>query len=226
MLCAAFVAYGSTASSVAAQQPRVAARTLTESTRAVQDLLARRVTVTLTNIPMKQAIDSVSRLTRVFIEYQAPMLMAYTRPVTLSVTDTPLGVVLERILDGTALRVMGGTPGGLMLMSASSSDSTPSRAVGIISGRVIDSASGRGLGGAKIKVVGTKISVVTVDSGGFTLRDVPVGDQAVMVRLFGYRATQRIVAVTERGRTTVRIPLSSVPNVWSGGVTPATGHQR
>ena len=100
-------------------------------------------------------------------------------------------------------------------------------ASGIIAGRVADSASGQGLSGVQVQVVGIKgLSAVTSDSGNFTLRNVPAGDQVIAVRLFGYRPADRTVTVVDSQRTMVRIVMVSVPTVLSGVVTTATGVQR
>ena len=97
---------------------------------------------------------------------------------------------------------------------------------GIVAGRVIDSASGQGLGGATVKVEGTKLSMLTSDSGNFTLKDVPSGGQVLSVKLFGYKPAERMVTVVDSERTIVRVALVAVPTVLSGVVTTATGLQR
>ena len=100
-------------------------------------------------------------------------------------------------------------------------------ASGVISGRVTDSASGQGLGGAQVHVAGVKsLSTVTSDSGNFTLRDVPLGDQVLQVRLFGYRPATRAITVVDSESPTVKIVMVPVPTVLSGVVTTATGLQR
>ena len=99
-------------------------------------------------------------------------------------------------------------------------------AMGRISGRVTDSASRQGLAGAAVKVAGTKLTAVTSDSGNFTLRDVPAGDQVLTVRLFGYKPIDKMVSVVDSERTTVRIVMVPVPTVLSGVVTTAVGTQQ
>ena len=86
------------------------------------------------------------------------------------------------------------------------------------------------MGGAVVKVEGTKLAAVTSDSGrpllSLKLRDVPSGDQVLSVRLFGYKPAERTVTVVDSQRTTVRIEMVPVPTVLSGVVTTATGSQR
>jgi TonB-dependent SusC/RagA subfamily outer membrane receptor len=188
--------------------------------------LAQRVTIHLTNVALKRAIDSVSRVAKVVVEYRLPLIKEHAKHITVNAVGTPLGVVLEQVLSGTGLHVVPGGPGSLTIVASREAyaDSVPTG--GTVGGRVVDSASGRGLGGATIKVSGTKVSAITSDSGNFTLQDIPAGDHTLMVRLFGYRAAERSVTVTDGGRTTARILLSSVPTVLSGVVTTATGQQR
>jgi TonB-linked SusC/RagA family outer membrane protein len=96
----------------------------------------------------------------------------------------------------------------------------------MVMGRVVDSATGRGLSGVTIKVAGSKLSAITQDSGYFRLRDVPTGSQLLTVRMFGYRSAERPVNVVAARTTTVRVGLASVPTTLSGVVTTATGVQR
>jgi TonB-dependent SusC/RagA subfamily outer membrane receptor len=109
-------------------------------------------------------------------------------------------------------------------MTSAGIDSTP--APGIIAGRVVDSATNRGMAGVTIKIAGVTTSVVTSDSGRFTLRDVPVGSRMLTARVFGYRPTEQMVIVTAGGRVAIRLAMAAVPNILSGVVTTASGQQR
>lgn len=209
-----------------AQQTTVATHVTTEASRVAEELLARRITIALTHASLERALDSISSVAKVFFEYQSPMIEAYTTSVTLNVTDVPLGVVLDRVLDGTALRVVSGGRGNLTIVAtpATAADSEPQ--LGIVTGRVVDSATGRALDGATVRVVGTKTSAVTADSGRFTLHDVQAGDHVLTIRLFGYRVAERSVMVVGGERVVLRVSLKLVPTVLSGMVTTASGMQR
>lgn len=195
--------------------------------RAIDALLARHVTITLDRISRDRAIDALSQNAKVAIQYRVSLVRAYGDPITLHLVDTPLGVALERVLNGTSLRVSSDGAGHLTIVDAETAargDSVTAR--GTVTGRVVDSATGRGLNGATIKVVETKLSAISSDSGGFVLKNVPAGDRMLTVRLFGYRMVERLVTLVDSGRITVRIRLQSVPTVLSGVVTTATGTQR
>ena len=170
------------------------------------------------------------------LAHQAHLLPVYdrgnsvfARRVTVHLVDIPVMEAFVTVLKGTGLvatlrpdqtTVMIGTGGAVPRLQAAR------RAPGIIVGRVTDSASGQGLGGAAVKVEGTKLTTVTSDSGRFTLRDVPAGEQVITVKLFGYRPAERTVTVVDSQSTTVRLSLVSIPTVLSGVVTTATGMQR
>lgn len=211
------------ASRLIAQNPTVAAHASRDAS--TSEILAQRITIHLTNVSLTRAIDSVSRVAKIFVQYRLPLLQAYPKPVTLDVTDVPLGVVLEQVLSGTMLRAVPEGPDlTIVALPDAGTDSVPD--LGIVDGRVIDSATGRGLSGVTIKVAGTKISVVTQDSGRFMLRNVPVSERTLTAKAFGYRPSVRMVTVSAGQEVAVRFGLVTVPTVLSGVVTTATGTQR
>ena len=209
---------------IAQQQPAVAA--LTPSGTSTDEMLARHVTIHLKNVSLKKAIDSVSRTAKVLVEYQVPLLRAYQKSITMDATAKPLGIVLEQILSGTPLRVVPGSPESLAIVASQESQTDSVPQTGTISGRIIDSATGRGISGATVKIAGTKLAITARDSGRFTLRNVPLGDALIIIRAFGYRPADRSVAVTDGTTAVFRIVLVAAPNVLSGVVTTANGTQR
>lgn len=209
-----------------AQDMAAVAHTGNVDAHAAEALFARPVTLTLTNVSLTRAIDSLARVANVVVQYQLPVLRAYTRLVSIRAVHDPLGIVLERVLNGTLLRASPDGLGNLVLVSVPNavSDSVP--AVGVVSGRIVDSATGAGLHGVMIKIMGTKVSAMTQDSGRFTLRNVPVGQHLLSIKTFGYRPAERTAEVTAGQVTTIRVQLASVSTVLSGVVTTATGIQR
>ena len=153
----------------------------------------------------------------------------FRKRVSVHIVDARITDAFATALRGTGLEAILAPDGESVVIrgEANATHSTMPAAVGTIVGHVADSASGSGLAGAQVRVAGLKgVSVVTSDSGNFTLRDIPAGDQVLMVRLFGYRPVDRTVTVVDSQRTIVRIVMASVPTVLSGVVTTATGLQR
>ena len=153
---------------------------------------------------------------------------ALSRRITVRVTKTNVMDALGIVLRGTGLEatlLSDGETVAIHPRSRSTATEQARVAGGIIAGRVTDSTTGAGLNGASIRVVGTKIAAVSTDSGQFTLKGVPAGDQVLLVRLFGYRPATRTITVVDSERTTVYIVMTPVPTVLSGVVTTATGQQ-
>ena len=154
---------------------------------------------------------------------------ALAKRVSVNIVDGDALKAIMSVLRGTGLTAKLASDGETIMIRGQSRASSGERSRitgGSILGRVTDSASGAGLRGASVRVEGTKVSAVTSDSGRFTLKDVPPGDQVLLVRLFGYRPTERSVTVVDSVSTTIHIVMASVPTVLSGVVTTATGVQR
>lgn len=190
-------------------------------------LLDRTVSIYLVNVPLGQAIRDVAARAQVTVLMDQSVLARYRQPVTLHVQDATLRSAFEQLLEKTTLHVVARPYSRVIVTDAATpvaADSIPTG--GMVNGRVVDSATGRGVSGVTIKVAGTKRAVLTTDDGRFTLRDVPRGTQLVTAKAFGYRPAERQVDVTEAQVATTRLVLTSVPNVLSGVVTTATGTQR
>ncbi|HXC24981.1 MAG TPA: TonB-dependent receptor plug domain-containing protein, partial [Gemmatimonadaceae bacterium] len=153
----------------------------------------------------------------------------FAKRISVRIVDASVMDAFTNVLQGTGLAATIAPDGETVVIRPRPWTASTDRVRlegGIIVGHVTDSASGAGLGGASVKVEGMKSSTVTSDSGHFTLKNVPPGDQVLSVKLFGYRPTERTVTVVDSGQTTVRIAMVSVPTVLSGVVTTATGLQR
>ena len=153
----------------------------------------------------------------------------FAKRVTVRVAHANVLNALALALRGTGLAARMAADGETVLVSAQQGRGVVGERVagGTVTGRVTDSTTGAGLSGAQVRVEGiAKLSAVTSDSGNFTLRNLPPGDQLLLVRLFGYRPVTRTVTVVDGERTTVRIAMAPVPTVLSGVITTATGIQR
>lgn len=146
--------------------------------------------------------------------------------VTLKVTNMPVMDAMTVALRGTGLVAKLSSEGTMIMIGSPGGLSKRSGASGGVAGRVTDSASGKGVSGATVMVVGTKLSTLTNGSGEFLLWDVPVGAQVVTVKSFGYKPASRTVTIVDSGRVTVRFVLTPTATVLSGVVTMATGQQR
>ena len=188
---------------------------------------ASRVTLRVQDSTVAFVIRSLAHQAHLRLQFDEAYPQ-FAKRVTLAVVDRQVMDALALALQGTGLTARLASDGETVLVRplTGSSASRVAQASGSVTGRVTDSASGAGLGGAAVRIAGTKLSAVTSDSGNFTVRNVPAGDQLLAVRLFGYKPVDRAVTVVDSQRTIVRIVMVSVPTVLSGVVTTAAGNQR
>jgi iron complex outermembrane receptor protein len=89
---------------------------------------------------------------------------------------------------------------------------------GILTGRVIDAESKRGLPGVNVQIEDTNLGASTAPDGRFEVRNVPTGTQTVVASFVGYQTVRREVRVREGRSTQIQIALSQKA-VEAGGVT-------
>jgi len=155
-------------------------------------LLSRRVTMNVRGVSLRKAVDVAAASAKVFVQYNAQALDAYTQPVTLRVTDESLDNVLTRLLAGTSLRVIADGPTQLGIVGRLNE----AAAEGIITGTVVDADTKRPLSGAAVLLDDSQKGVTTAADGTFRMTNVKGGDHRVSVRLLGYgKLTARITVV-------------------------------
>lgn len=78
---------------------------------------------------------------------------------------------------------------------------------GTIAGVVVDSATGRPLAAARVRLVGVGRAEVTHDDGTFDFVNVPAGPQTIAVQRLGYAPVVRQVLVRDDSTTAARVAL-------------------
>ncbi len=189
---------------------------------------------------LKQVSISVRDSTLAFVVNalvkQAAMHVAYdnTNPVfgrriSVNIDKRSLDDALLYVLKGTGLRSVISSNGKTIVLKAavdSVHGEQGQRVLGIIAGRVTDSATGKNVGSVTVAVAGMKIGATTGDNGQFYLANVPAGDVVISIKAFGYRPVNRPVTVVTGKPVYLKIVLVPVPTSLSGVVTTATGVQR
>ena len=97
---------------------------------------------------------------------------------------------------------------------------------GIVSGRVIDSASQQPLVSATIRVVGTTSGALTRNDGSYTLSGIRPGPQQLRVTRIGFAAQVRPVTVTAGATVTADFALAAQASQLSEVVVTGYGAQR
>ncbi len=185
-----------------------------------------RVTMAVQDSTVAYAVHLVAHQAGVRLSYETDNPL-FSRRVTVRIADAPVMDAFGMVLKGTGLVARMAPDGETVVIRPHEGRSEDARAAaaGAVAGRVTDSASGKGIGGATVAVQGTTLRTTTAETGQFTLRDVPTGEQLLRVRAFGYKATTEKVTVTDSERTVVQVVLRPSPTVLSGVVTTATGVQ-
>jgi TonB-linked SusC/RagA family outer membrane protein len=192
--------------------------------RAEATLRNAHVTVRVDNVTLSQAINAIGKSAQVRIQYRSDVVNAYTKPVTLHVVNVSLGEALDKVLTGTGLRVVPVSGGSLAIVRTLGE--TRVAAGGTVTGTVIDSATGKPVEGAKVSIENTTLATTTSEKGVFVLNEVPVGEQGVIVKAFGYKPVRQVVTVADGERRTIRITMSATATILSGVVTTVAGTQR
>src|SRR5262245_25384948 len=115
--------------------------------------------------------------------------------LTVSLGQTPL--------NAQSLHREAGPPPGSGAVPA------PERRVGIISGRVVDSATSRPLSYIQVAVVGTRFGTVTRDDGGFTISGVPAGNYTIRATFIGRAPQSRTISVVDGQTVTVEFAMTT-----------------
>ncbi|HEX2166344.1 MAG TPA: TonB-dependent receptor, partial [Longimicrobiales bacterium] len=89
--------------------------------------------------------------------------------------------------------------------------------IGSIIGRVVDAATGDGVEGAAIEVVGTSLQAVTRADGRFIIGSVPPGERTLRIEHLGYQSQVLEGIIVRTGRThDLLIELTSAPIAVEG----------
>jgi hypothetical protein len=77
-----------------------------QSSRELKELLDRPITLSISNVSVRTAVDAVAKAAKIRIGYQREILDAVPKRITLNVRAMPLGRLLDSIVSGTTVRVI------------------------------------------------------------------------------------------------------------------------
>ncbi|HKS06821.1 MAG TPA: SusC/RagA family TonB-linked outer membrane protein [Gemmatimonadaceae bacterium] len=98
--------------------------------------------------------------------------------------------------------------------------------VGTVVGQVLGDVSRLPIAGAQVSVVGTTLGAVAGAEGRYIIRNVPVGERILRVRLIGYAPLEDTITVTRDTTITADFALTDVPYSLSDVVITALGITR
>jgi len=211
------------AAPVFAQQTVAAAPSANSA--AGEALLARRVTVHAKRKTVHEIVDALGASARIEIQYAARALDAYTTPLTLHLSNVPLGTALEQALNGTHLRVLV-LPGPHIAVVASGDDESRVVETGIITGQVTNAKTKVAVRNARVVLDDDSAGVRTDEHGAYRFAGVAPGKHRITVRSVGFARQTRSVTVTDGGTATADFALEASANTLDQVVITATGAQR
>jgi outer membrane receptor protein involved in Fe transport len=154
--------------------------------------LRRRVSVDLHEVPLAQALKTLSAQTGVHFVYSQEQVTV-GRVVSLAARDITLGAALTEVLldAGVDVELLPSGQAALVKQTAVSA-----AAVGAIAGRVTDAKTQTALAGATVVVEGTRHSATTGDDGRYRIAEVAPGTYRVRARYIGYAPGTALVTVS------------------------------
>ncbi len=185
--------------------------------------LRQRLALDLDGATIKEAVRQIVRQSGMIIWYSDDALPRDMR-VHLKAENITVAAALTDVLMDSGVDVVFSADGSMSLAKRSANASVP--AVGIISGKVVDSTSKDALSGATVTVEGTKLSATTDSKGSYTIRSVAEGKRKIAVRRLGYKSTSREVTVAENETVVADFVLMRAATMLEEVVSTASGQQR
>jgi outer membrane receptor protein involved in Fe transport len=154
--------------------------------------LRRRVSVDMHQVPLAQALKTLSAQTGVHFVYSQEQVTV-GRVVSLAARDITLGAALAEVLldAGVDVELLPSGQAALVKQTA-----VPAAAVGAIAGRVTDAKTQTALAGATVVVEGTRHSATTGDDGRYRIAEVAPGTYTARARYIGYAPGSASVTVS------------------------------
>ncbi len=195
------------------------------SSTAVEQQPDVRVTLNVKDSSISYVVLSLARQANLRIAYDNENPI-FAKRITVNVSNAPIMDAMSKALQGSGLTARLATDGGAILIRAETGVVKPSEQTGTISGRVVDSATKKGIVGATVLLNGTKSATSTGEDGTFTLARVSIGSHSISIRLIGYQ-TRTLSVTVDTGKTVrVVVSLQQTSTTLTEIVTTATGKQR
>jgi TonB-linked SusC/RagA family outer membrane protein len=185
--------------------------------------LSRVISLRLEQPTVGRLLREVERQTGLKF-YYAPDVLSPDRPVLLRADAISVATALVGILMDAGVDVLMSDGRNIALVKKRAT-LVELPALGTISGRVTDQGGGLAIESAQIRVEGTSLGTVSDDSGRFTIRGVPAGEQRLTARRVAYAPMTKTVSVTDGGTAQADFALQRVATQLAEVVTTVTGGQ-
>jgi TonB-linked SusC/RagA family outer membrane protein len=185
-------------------------------------MLMREIALALDGATYREAIASIARQAEFPIAYSDDDMPAGRR-VTLRAASITIAAALSAVLVDADVDVIFSAGNHAVLVKRPPPPPPP--AVGTVTGRVTDAATGQPVALAQVTVTGTTLGRETDATGRYMIAGIPAGMHRVEVRRVGYRPASRTVTVTDGSAAAADFTLSASPTTLAEVVTTVTGEQ-
>ncbi|MEO8620556.1 MAG: TonB-dependent receptor [bacterium] len=172
------------------------------------EVLRQPVTLRLKGVTVARALEELIAHTGISLTYSRAFIPA-DRIVSIDLESGSVLRALGQLLGDSDVEVWVSSAGRIALVPAdrptappatmaTTEDATSIEVVaGIVSGRVVDSATNRPIASAQVAVFGTSLGAITNDAGRFTIAGVTAGTHSVRVTAIGFAPQTRTLTVAD-----------------------------
>ena len=189
--------------------PRAAyvARLTAMPTRAegAPDVLRKDVTLHLTNVTVARALDELIARAGISLTYSRAFIPA-DKIVSIDVENSSVLGALGQLLGDSGVEVWVSSSGRIALVPADQPPpptvptevtSTTELVAGVVTGRVVDSATSQPLANVQVVVMGTTLGAMSNGAGRFTIGNLPAGTHTLRASLIGFAQQTRTITVVD-----------------------------
>jgi len=172
--------------------------------------LARRVSLTLRDVPLVRAVETVAQRAGIHLTYSSDDFPA-SRRVTLSASHITADSAFRAVLAETHLRVLLTSGASAVVTRIDARPTGLHQSDGTVVARIVEISTDAPLANALVALEGTDLRGVTAATGLATIDHVPAGQYVVTARVLGYREGRSgtiSVLADSTARVTVRLTAS------------------
>src|SRR6266542_485202 len=184
-------------------------------------LLQRRITLNLQAADRRDALADIAKAAGLQLLYSDDVLPAGGR-VHLVADQISVAAALTEVLLGTGVDIVLSASGRAALVKRT----VPAMKLqGLVTGRVTERLSAAPVPGARVEVVGAKLSATTDADGRYRLGGVAEGKARIRVARLGFKPVEDSVTVTSNSTASLDFLMTRLQTVLEEMVATATGER-
>lgn len=186
-----------------------------------QPVLARRISVHLEDVTLKEALDEISRRSGVALMYSKEMLPLEHR-VYLSAEHITVAGALSEVLFDANVDVVLSSHNQAVLVKRAYRRGLSADSNGTISGHITDAKTHEPIAGVTVQLAPTHLAVLTGADGAYHILNVPPGTYVLDARRIGYEEIRQRLIVAANATVAADIALQARATMLAGTVTTGT----